>query len=107
MEATPAFGCRIYDDRPGHCRTYPWSDAQILFEECVFMEDGRVVDRKAAEARLGGGEAVDEACRRCGRCCLAWRAKAGRHEPVARCRHLDIPDGPMRAALAALPPVGF
>ncbi|GAB4511555.1 MAG: hypothetical protein Tsb0020_29370 [Haliangiales bacterium] len=83
-----AFSCAIYDQRPVSCRTYPWSDAQILFPSCQFVEDGQVVEFDAAVARLGSRAAVEEACQSCGRCCYAWQQRGAALTPVIRCEHL-------------------
>jgi hypothetical protein len=84
----PRFACSIYEQRPRACRDYPWADARVLFEECVFVADGRPISVEEAVEREGGADSVEEACQACGRCCYGWENRAGELVPVLRCSHL-------------------
>jgi uncharacterized cysteine cluster protein YcgN (CxxCxxCC family) len=83
------YACRIYEQRPAHCRKYPWEAAQILFEECVFVSDGKIQTFDETVTQLGY-EAVESKCRECGRCCFSWQIGAdGEKERVGVCCHLE------------------
>jgi hypothetical protein len=91
-EAPSGFCCTIYPTRPSSCRTYPWSDAQVLFPQCVFVRDGEIISAAQAAETLGSPAEVERACRDCGRCCFGWLRTSSGLEPVARCRHVVFND---------------
>lgn len=80
--------CGVYERRPRACRDYPFRDAQVLFPSCVFVEGDRVLSYEEAVALRAGAEAVEAACRRCGKCCYGWSRCGDDLRPVVRCEHL-------------------
>lgn len=98
-----AFTCTIYQGRPDDCRTYPWKDAQVLFEQCIFVRDGKTISPEEAASLLGGVDKSTTACQTCGRCCFGWQRVDTDLVPVGRCCHLTVtgetPHDPLRRAM--------
>lgn len=80
---TVQFLCTIYKVRPSGCRNYPFIDAQITFEDCVFI-------RSDVELTTLSDDAIASYCIECGKCCFAWTLVDDIKVPVARCDRLEI-----------------
>src|SRR5690242_20464161 len=84
MKADDRFSCAVYEQRPTSCRDYPWRSSQVLFEDCIFVEQSVVRPANEVIAEIGLG-AIEEACRTCGKCCYGWVATGARLVPMIRC----------------------
>ena len=51
-DAKGRHGCSIYADRPGDCRYYPVSIAQMLADDCEMLEKRDLANPERAQARL-------------------------------------------------------
>jgi hypothetical protein len=79
--------CSRYSARPLACRKYPWEDAQVIFEDCVFVSGGELLTVAQAIESLGQ-KPVQEACMACGKCCFSWAFTDGTLTRVGRCASL-------------------
>lgn len=85
---TPQFKCRIYANRPNCCTNYPWIDAQITFDDCQFVDNGKIIPFDQLSSDKSQTQLTDY-CIKCGRCCYVWSKNGATLQPIAVCKHLD------------------
>ena len=77
------FTCSVYTQRPAACRNYPFCDAQITFDSCLFLRQDVDLEALSAEQKM-------HYCLSCGKCCYAWAMDGEAKKPVARCNKLKV-----------------
>ncbi len=81
--------CDFYDNRPDLSGAAISNELQTVLDECVFIEDGHVVDLATAARHMGSMAAVESACRRCGQCCRGLQDDRDPRQPApTNCAHL-------------------
>ena len=80
--------CDFYDHPPvAHGVPLP-GDLQSILSECVFVEDGQLVDLATAARHMGSMAAVEAACHRCGKCCYGLQQARYPNRPATKCAHI-------------------
>ena len=86
----PDFFCKIYDNQPKTCREYPWKNAQIIFSECIFVKNNKVIQYKNIVKDHSSKISTEKKCRQCGMCCFVWEKHDENYIRIGKCKFLQM-----------------
>ena len=72
------FVCSIYNDRPQPCIGYPWNEANQIFNDCQFYEEGAKILTMKEVLKNKTDKEISDYCVSCGQCCFFGRAKCSK-----------------------------